>query len=1271
MKATRFIPVITAILILTSCGTGENKLSLPLKNKTAEEKQALIPIDKGFSDYISGYTSGVISSNSAIEIRFTPAFAAKAEKLTSGLFDFDPSIKGKTEWKDETTLVFTPSRLLEPGKLYTGGVNIWKMAPVNERLRVFPLRIQTTRKDFRVTTGTIESSSSDASSYKLDGELAASDFIDPGEVENYIEAKLGRKRLEIKWDHSANPLHKFTVAGIERSDKNQTLNVLWDGKTFGIRRKGSETITIPSKGDFSVIDVIQSAGENQRIDLVLSDPPDATQEKEGLIRLEPDSEISLKISSNIVSILPSTRLSGKVLLKVEPTLRSKNGKNLAQTISKEFDFTPVPPGIMAAGKGVILPASQNLIFPFKAANLKAVDLKIIRVYENNLPYFLQENDINGGYSLKRFGRPVYSGKVDLVNTQGMNTGGWNLYTIDLSDYIDVEPGILYKVTLGMRKSYTRWQGNETGVPDKYEEQLAERDEQSRKMWDDPENYYEDADNEVYYSEGFDWDDRNDPAKDAYYSPDRKLSRNILASNFGLIAKLGSDNMLHVMVNDLNTAMPLSEVRIEVLDYQMQSLVSGTTGPKGSVALLCERKPFLVIARKDKDRNYLKVNDGSALSLSSFDVSGTTPQEGIKAFIYGERDVWRLGDSIYLSLFIRNLNGELPPEHPVQFELINPLDQKIDNQVRKTGGNKLLLFRTKTSDGAVTGNYKASFRIGGALFTKRIRVESVKPNRLKLGLNFGSEILGGAKPVSRGSLNVKWLNGSVSGNVKASVEYILKPVKTEFPKYKQFTFDDPVTPFQSETVRIFDGNVDAEGNGAVIFDPGKAVRAPGMLNAQFTVKAAEPGGDESITQTSAKYAPYPVFAGISLPGLQGKGRMLFTDKDNEVKLVSVDENGMPVRSELEVTVYKLSYKWWWESNDEDLARFVSDDNYKPVIRRAFKTSDGEGSFSFKIGKNDWGRYLIRATTPEGHSTGIIVLIDWPWDYGMKGNTEGATLLSISTDKEKYKPGDEVKLSFPSPENSRAIVTLENSTGVIDEIFANTGKGNTVVSFMAKPEMAPDIYAYVTVIQPHSQTVNDMPIRLYGVVPVMIEDPGTRLTPVIDMADEIRSQKPFTVKVSEKSGKPMTYTLAIVDEGLLGITGFRTPDPWSYFYSREALGVLTWDLYDLVLGAFGGTLEKLLAIGGDQLMVDRSANKAQRFAPVIKFLGPFRLAPGKTVSHAITLPQYTGAVRAMVVAGSETAFGSAEKSVLVNDPLMVLVTAPRVISPGEKMAGLSVL
>ena len=499
----------------------------------------------------------------------------------------------------------------------------------------------------------------------------------------------------------------------------------------------------------------------------------------------------------------------------------------------------------------------------------------------------------------------------------MNTGAWNLYTIDLADYIDVEPGVLYKVNLGMRRSYSLYPCSGAGTENKYEELLQQSEERSREFWDDPENYYSDSDEELYYSFDFNWRDRDNPCKDAYYYPDRAGSRNILASNLGLIAKKGEDNILHVMVNDLITAMPLNDVTIEVYDFQMQQIISGISDQEGSKALFCERKPFLVIARKDKDRNYLKVNDGSSLSLSSFDVTGSNPENGIKAFIYGERDVWRPGDSIFLSIFIKDMKSDLPPGHPVQFELINPLEQKVDNQVQKADGTNLLVFSTKTQADAVTGNYRAVFRIGGATFTKRIRIETVKPNRLKINLKFPDEILGGSEPVSKGTLNVKWLNGSVAKNLKASVEYILKHTKTEFDKYGQYIFDDPVIEFYSETVSIFEDAIDENGNATIKFDPGNEINAPGMLNAVFTARAAEPGGDESITQTTYKYAPYPVFAGINLPGLKGKSRMLFTDTDNEVKIVTVDEKGKPVRSEVEITIYKISYRWWWESDEENL------------------------------------------------------------------------------------------------------------------------------------------------------------------------------------------------------------------------------------------------------------------------------------------------------------------------------------------------------------------
>jgi len=1266
MKLFRLFFPILFVLIVSSCGKKEKPVTKFTFKRPKDLNEVIIPIEKGFSEYITGYTSGIVSVNSAIEIRFTPEFAAKAKKKTpAGLFMFEPVIRGKAEWTDDVTLKFKPVKTFDPGTVYTGRLNLDRLADVKENLKTFPIRIQTLKKDFIVTTGALESSE-DGKKYSLYGEITASDYIASSEVEAYLQAKLGRKKMDIMWDHSSTYIHKFRVVNIIRTDKIQKIELIWDGTQAKVSQKGTAIINIPPEGEFSVIDLIMNQGENEAINIVFSDPLDASQETEGLIWLSPEKKVSININSNIVSIFPSSRPEGQAELTVEKSVKNTKGATLTTPFVTKIDFSPVAPAIELIGNGVILPASQNLIFPFKAANLKAVDLKIIKIFENNLPHFLQENDINTGYSVKRFGRPLFSGRVDLINPSGKNSGSWNLYTIDLAEYIDVEPGILYKVELSMRPSYSLYPCTDQEEMKKYDDMIKLSEEASRDFWDDPENYYSDSDDFIYYSSGFSWRDRDNPCKAAYFNPDRKVTRNILASNFGIIAKKGSDNNLRVMVNDILTALPLSEVAVTVYDFQLQEIISGNTDLNGSVILACDRKPFLIIVQKDKDRNYLKVNEGSSLSLSSFDVSGNKPEKGIKAFIYGERDVWRPGDSIYLSIFIKDLNKSLPPDHPIQFELINPMEQKIDNQVQKFESRNLIVFRTSTPSDAVTGDYKAQFRIGGALFTKRVRVETIKPNRLKIDLNFPVDILGGSVNTTKGTLKVKWLNGSTAGNLKSSVEYILKPAKTEFEKYKRFNFDDPAIQFYSETAKMFEGSVDENGDADVIFNPGNEINAPGMLNAVFTAKVAEKGGDESITQAVYKYAPYPLFVGIDLPGLKGKERMLYTDTENKVSIVTLDPTGNPVSSEIEITVYKISYRWWWESDQEDLASYVSNNIYKPVLTKKINTSGGEGSFSFNIGKNEWGRYLIRASSPGGHSTGKIILVDWPWEYGMKGSSEGATLLSINTDKEKYAPGDEIKLTFPAPENARVIVTLENSTSVLEEIRAVAGKGNTIVSFRARPEMAPNVYAFVNVVQPHAQTLNDMPMRLYGVIPVMVEDPETRLNPEISMPDEVRSQQGFEIRVREAKKKPMTYTLAVVDEGLLNITGFKTPDPWKYFFAREALGVQTWDLYDLILGAFGGTLERIFAVGGDEAVIDRSANKAQRFVPVVRFLGPFVLGPGKTGIHNITLPQYTGSVRTMIIAGSDKAFGFTEKNVLVKDPLMILATAPRVISPGEKVA-----
>ena len=214
------------------------------------------------------------------------------------------------------------------------------------------------------------------------------------------------------------------------------------------------------------------------------------------------------------------------------------------------------------------------------------------------------------------------------------------------------------------------------------------------------------------------------------------------------------------------------------------------------------------------------------------------------------------------------------------------------------------------------------------------------------------------------------------------------------------------------------------------------------------------------------------------------------------------------------------------------------------------------------------------------------------------------------------------------------------------------------------MAPNVYLHISLLQPHAQTVNDLPIRMYGIAPVFVTNRQTILQPQIKMPEVLRPETDFNVTVSEKSGKPMTYTLAIVDDGLLDLTNFKTPDPWNEFYAREALGIRTWDMYDDVLGASGGRYSSLFSTGGDASLKPADA-KANRFKPVVKFIGPFYLAKGKQQTHTLKLPMYVGSVRAMVVAGQDGAYGNAEKTAFVRTPLMLLSTLPRVLSTQEEI------
>ncbi|MCK4747780.1 MAG: alpha-2-macroglobulin, partial [Bacteroidales bacterium] len=422
-----------------------------------------------------------------------------------------------------------------------------------------------------------------------------------------------------------------------------------------------------------------------------------------------------------------------------------------------------------------------------------------------------------------------------------------------------------------------------------------------------------------------------------------------------------------------------------------------------------------------------------------------------------------------------------------------------------------------------------------------------------------------------------------------------------------------------------------------------------------------------------YSPYTSYVGIKTPkGDKARG-MLLTDTTHRVELLTLDPVGNPVdRNNLDVNIYKISWQWWWDAGYDNLASYIGSSEHQPVFNDKISTLNGEGSFRFRIDYPEWGRYLIRVVDPvSGHASGKIVFIDWP-GWARRAQREqlgGAAMLSFSSHKQSYQVGEFASISIPSSGQGRILVSIENGSRVIDAYWVEVSEPETRFNFKVVPEMAPNIYVSVSLVQPHAQVKNDLPIRLYGVIPLMVEDPETRLQPVVEMPDVLRPEEEFSIKVREQKGRECSYTIAIVDEGLLDLTRFATPGPWNHFYAREALGVRTWDVYDAVLGAYGGKIEQIFAIGGgfeDDEAGEDSQSRAMRFRPMIRFLGPFSLTKGQSQTHTVKMPKYVGSVRTMIIAGNQFAYGTAEKTTAVKKPLMVLATLPRVLGPGEQVS-----
>jgi len=1167
-------------------------------------------------------TPGQIRVDDPIVVKVSEGFSFKdwqsGEKEVALKVKISPKVEFDVEFTDARTLCIYPRKRLEYNASYKVSLPAARLCGTRGGNSSF--EVKTLAPFVRIAFGPLTCEPGTEDTFSMDVELSSDDPLDADYVKSGMKVK--GSRCDTFWTHSEdNLMHVLSVGNIKLNKCPSALDFRYEYERYQL--SGMRKFDLPAKGGFSVISS-ELLKEPLCYQIVFSSVIDASSDFSELVSMPGAGNLRFLAHNNVLKIYPAMRGEGDQFISISAGLKSSSGISLGSDYERYFPVPATEPFVEFMTKGVFLPSSEGMKLYFRSSNYAKARVRVRQIYESNVLQFLQDNRLNvTTHYIENVSRVIADTTFTLAKEGSSRLTSEAEYALDISGIVKVQKGAIYKVEI-------------KGV-----EPLAEFEEEP---WE----------SDYYFGSYEDYD---------------KRSRYILSTDLCAIAKGSDKGRYHIYVTDIISAKGVKAADVLVYNSVNQLIAKGQSDKDGVFEFkIDDDVPHTVVVSKGGDKTYLSMIEGNALSLSSFDVSGVSSGDGKKGYVYGDRGVWRPGDEIHISFVSMLDEGVLPESHPVSAILRNPDGLEVQNLVCAKGHSGMYAFDFKTSADAPTGNWDVEIICGGASFHKRVRIESVKPNNILVNLTIDDAPAVPASSV-KGSISGKWQVGIPAAGLETRVEVALSKGKTRFDKYEKYIFEDQSRYFGGQARGLYRGVTDADGYARFDSDIDVSTSVPGMLDAVFTTRIFEKSGDFSIDRYATTVSPFNTYIGVALLEQENRWGEKFVDinRSHKLSLVALDRLGRPVQGAVpvEIELYRIGWSWWWSSSEGYLASYSRDSYDEPYSIVEGRIVDGRGEVRLDFSGQKSGFFFARIVDPNGgHATSKVFMVCREDENDRTSDSDAAAKLTIKTDREKYEPGQVAHIAIPSARGARALVSVEKGDNVVSSFWVECSDSQTEIALPIDGSMAPDVYLSVTLVQPHNTALNDAPIRMYGVKRLDVEDSESHLEPLIDAPGEVKPEGKVTISVREKHSKKMSYTLALVDEGLLSLTRFKTPNPWPALYATEALSVHTWDNYNLVIGAYGAKMEPVFAVGGDDegdVTVPNAG--AERFKPVSIFLGPFSLKPGEAGRHTIDIPQYIGKLRVMVVASDGRAVGSAEKSVSVTKPVMVKATLPRVLGTDE--------
>jgi uncharacterized protein YfaS (alpha-2-macroglobulin family) len=753
----------------------------------------------------------------------------------------------------------------------------------------------------------------------------------------------------------------------------------------------------------------------------------------------------------------------------------------------------------------------------------------------------------------------------------------------------------------------------------------------------------------------------------------QVSKLVSVSDIGMIVKQGKNGSTLVFANSIRTAKPLSGVEVRFVSSNNQVISTSVTNRDGvakfdTTTANSRFKLSMLVAQRESDFTFLDLGR-SGVETSRFEVGGLQSNAArYQAFLYGDRDLYRPGDTIRSNTIIRTEDWKNPvAKLPVKTRLLLPTGKEYASLRKELTAAGSFEANFILPPSIMTGTYTMEVLTGNdvLLTSRQVSVEEFIPDRMKVTVKATPAIV---KPGQTVSAQITALNlfGPPAADRKFEVDFSLKEKVFNPKKFEDYTFslstgEQRRTRYGNEsgtsslasrfenTTR--EGNTDAAGRGTATYDVPNYTDLGTLQGSAFTTVFDETGRPVN------RLATFEVQTQAVMFGLKTLPEMFETREVIPIKLVALTPAGQPTSAEARVQVVRLL---WETVIERQGGRYVYNSQRREETvmdqRVAVGKEGNAGNLGFPASYS--GEYEVRVSRP-GADTYVAQQV-YAYGYGdtqsnaFEVNNEGE--VTIAADKEKYQPGETANLLLKTPFPGRILVTVERDR-VLDHFYVNTDEKSAQVSIPIQGGHVPNIYVTATAIRPI--TDNRLPLTVArGFVPLVVEKPETKLAVAIKAPELSRSQVWQTVEV--RTAPNANVTLAVVDEGILQMKDYRTPDPYAYFYQKRALEVSAFDVYPFLLPELGTS-----SSGGDASDLSRRTTPvpSRRVKLFAKWSGVLTADASGLVRYKLRVPQFSGAVRIMAVAYKNDAFGSAEQTMRVADPVVISTALPRFLSPGD--------